>query len=140
MVSSIGVQDLDHARLRSDGARDLRAMLWVLQGGPDIPVVPHVAALTGSEEEIAPPAPQEPRISPAAPVQEGASHSAPPAAPAGEEPAGAEEMSDEDLDKAIEAAMARRSADTPASAEPGRTPGAGQRRGRGPRRRRHDRG
>ena len=118
VVSSIGVQDLDHARLRSDGARDLRAMLWVLQGGPDIPVVPHVAALTGSEEEIAPPAPQEPRISPAAPVQEGASHSAPPAAPAGEEPAGAEEMSDEDLDKAIEAAMARRSADTPASAEP----------------------
>src|SRR5699024_571168 len=118
VVSSIGVQDLDHARLRSDGARDLRAMLWVLQGGPDIPVVPHVAALTGSEEEIAPPAPQEPRTSPAGPVPEGTSHSAPPAAPAGEEPAGAEEMSDEDLDKAIEAAMARRSADTPASAEP----------------------
>src|SRR5699024_2259312 len=42
VVSSIGVQDLDHARLRSDGARDLRAMLWVLQGGPDVPVVPHV--------------------------------------------------------------------------------------------------
>ena len=40
VVSSIGVQDLDHTRLRSDGARDLRAMLWVLQGGPDAPVVP----------------------------------------------------------------------------------------------------
>lgn len=108
VVSAIGVQDLDHARLRSDGARDLRAMLWVLQGGPDVPVVPHVAALTGSMDEIAPPEPQEVALAPAA------------ATPPEEEPAveTAQEMSDEDLDAAIEAAMARRSAGSADSAEP----------------------
>ena len=108
VVSSIGVQDLDHARLRSDGARDLRAMLWVLQGGPDVPVVPHVAALTGSLDEIAPPEPQEAVLAPAA------------ATPPEEEPEAqtAQEMSDEDLDAAIEAAMARRSAGSADSAEP----------------------
>src|SRR5699024_6275140 len=108
VVSAIGVQDLDHARLRSDGARDLRAMLWVLQGGPDVPVVPHVAALTGSMDEIAPPEPQEVALAPAA------------ATPPEEEPAveTAQEMSDEDLDAAIEAAMARRAAGSADSAEP----------------------
>src|SRR5699024_2309859 len=108
VVSSSGVQVLDHARLRSDGARDLRAMLWVLQGGPDVPVVPHVAALTGSLDEIAPPEPQEAVLAPAA------------ATPPEEEPEAqtAQEMSDEDLDAAIEAAMARRSAGSADSAEP----------------------
>src|SRR5699024_1525981 len=108
VVSSIGVQDLDHARLRSDGARDLRAMLWVLQGGPDVPGVPHVAALTGSLDEIAPPEPQGAVLAPAA------------ATPPEEEPEAqtAQEMSDEDLDAAIEAAMARRSAGSADSAEP----------------------
>ncbi|WP_394215459.1 hypothetical protein [Brachybacterium vulturis] len=114
VVSAIGVQDLDHARLRSDGARDLRAMLWVLQGGPDVPVVPHVAALTGSEDEIAPPEPRDARLSPAAAIPPE------PAAPTetgpqtGDDP----EMSDEDLDAAIEAAMARRSGGSPESADP----------------------
>src|SRR5699024_10178787 len=88
--------------------RDLRAMLWVLQGGPDVPVVPHVAALTGSLDEIAPPEPQEAVLAPAA------------ATPPEEEPEAqtAQEMSDEDLDAAIEAAMARRSAGSADSAEP----------------------
>ncbi|WP_010550390.1 DUF4011 domain-containing protein [Brachybacterium paraconglomeratum] len=128
VVSSLAVQDLDHARLRSDGARDLRALLWVLQGGHDVPVVPHVAALTGSDEEIAPPAPELPRAAPApngseGPVQEGRGGAAPePAAPA--EPAHAQELSDEDLDAAIEAALARKSAASPRSADP-ETDGAG---------------
>ncbi|MEJ6542484.1 DUF4011 domain-containing protein [Brachybacterium paraconglomeratum] len=125
VVSSLAVQDLDHARLRSDGARDLRALLWVLQGGHDVPVVPHVAALTGSDEEIAPPAPEAPRAAPAAPapdgsegaVQEGpGGAAAEPAAPA--EPALAQELSDEDLDAAIEAALARKSAGSLQSADP----------------------
>lgn len=128
VVSSLAVQDLDHARLRSDGARDLRALLWVLQGGHDVPVVPHVAALTGSDEEIAPPAPELPRAAPApngseGPVQEGRGGAAPePAAPA--EPAHAQELSDEDLDAAIEEALARKSAASPQSADP-ETDGAG---------------
>jgi len=121
VVSSIGVQDLDHARLRSDGARDLRAMLFVLQGGPDVPVIPHVAELTGSREEIAPPEPQAAHLSPAAPIQEGASAAAPAEAPTAPTDAAAEEMTDEDLDAAIEAAMARRSAGSPEPAEPGET-------------------
>ena len=36
VVSSIDVQDLDPSRLRSEGARDLRAMLWVLRGGAEV--------------------------------------------------------------------------------------------------------
>lgn len=131
VVSSLAVQDLDHARLRSDGARDLRALLWVLQGGHDVPVVPHVAALTGSDEEIAPPAPEAPRAAPAAPapdgsegaVQEGpGGAAAEPASPT--EPALAKELSDEDLDAAIEAALARKSAGSLQSADP-ETDGAG---------------
>ncbi|NMA78788.1 MAG: hypothetical protein GX960_16310, partial [Actinomycetales bacterium] len=120
VVSSIGVQDLDHTRLRSDGARDLRAMLWVLQGGPDTPVVPHVAALTGSDEEIAPPAPEAARFAPAA------HEAAAPLAPSEEETAAEAELSDDDVDAAIEAVLARKSgspqsaaaAETDASADP----------------------
>ncbi|WP_157697062.1 DUF4011 domain-containing protein [Brachybacterium avium] len=117
VVSAIGVQDLDHARLRSDGARDLRAMLWVLQGGPDVPVIPHVAALTGSEDEIAPPEPQEARPAPATAVPEGTPV---PGTPddAEQQARGDAEMTDEDLDAAIEAAMARRSAGSPDDAGP----------------------
>ena len=131
VVSSLAVQDLDHARLRSDGARDLRALLWVLQGGHDVPVVPHVAALTGSDEEIAPPDPEALRAAPAAPapdgseggVQEGrGGAAAEPAAPT--EPALAQELSDEDLDAAIEAALARKSSASLQSADP-ETDGAG---------------
>ncbi|MGO2721333.1 MAG: hypothetical protein ACTIAR_13565, partial [Brachybacterium tyrofermentans] len=66
VVSSIDVQDLDHARLRSEGARDLRAMFWVLRGGADVAVVPHVAALTGREDPIDPPELEQPRQAPAA--------------------------------------------------------------------------
>lgn len=112
VVSSIGVQDLDHARLRSDGARDLRAMLWLLQGGPDTAVVPHVASLTGSEQEISPLTPSAPqgRVVPA-------NEQASPLAPSTEQPGAAEpELSDEDVDAAIEAALARKSGGTPGSA------------------------
>ncbi|OFT66348.1 hypothetical protein HMPREF3159_00245, partial [Brachybacterium sp. HMSC06H03] len=131
VVSSLAVQDLDHARLRSDGARDLRALLWVLQGGHDVPVVPHVAALTGSDEEIAPPDPEALRAAPAAPAPDGSEGAvqdgrggaaAEPAAPT--ESAHAQELSDEDLDAAIEAALARKSAASLQSADP-ETDGAG---------------
>ncbi|GAA1483205.1 DUF4011 domain-containing protein [Brachybacterium fresconis] len=144
VVSSIDVEDLDHARLRSDGARDLRAMLWVLRGGPDIPVVPHVAALTGRDEPIDPPQPEAPRSSFAAvaphgqdPESSGAAGVSAPAAmgasagagsglapdqdPADAEHAaadhGGEDLSDEDLDAAIAAAVARKSGDAPGSAD-----------------------
>lgn len=117
VVSSLGVQDLEHARLRSDGARDLRAMLWVLQGGPDIAVVPHVAALVGSDEETPAPAPAaapqvpvaaRPHDTPAATAQPGAT--AAPSASANAAPRAEAELSDEDLDAAIDAALARKAA------------------------------
>ncbi|MGO1945482.1 MAG: hypothetical protein ACTH11_02005 [Brachybacterium alimentarium] len=110
VVSSIDVQDLDQARLRSEGAHDLRAMLWVLRGGPDVPVIPHVAALTGRDEPIAPPDPEQPRQSPVPP---------PHAEEATASPAEAEEqtdLSEDDMDAAIEAALARKSAGSPQSA------------------------
>ncbi|MDN5686399.1 MAG: hypothetical protein L0G94_06900 [Brachybacterium sp.] len=140
VVSSIDVEDLDHARLRSEGARDLRAMLWVLRGGPDVPVVPHVAALTGQDDPISPPQPEAPRSSFAAvaphgqdPESSGAaavtapdttgasadtgSGLAPDPDPADAEHAdadqGGEDLSDEDLDAAIAAAVARKSGAAP---------------------------
>ncbi|MFC7375947.1 hypothetical protein ACFQRD_11790 [Brachybacterium sp. GCM10030268] len=117
VVSSIDVQDLDHTRLRSEGARDLRAMLWVLRGGPDVPVLPHVAALTGREELSAPPETEAPRRSPAAPGEDAedtaAARGASPASAAQTSGSSPEsELSDEDLDAAIEAALARKSADS----------------------------
>ncbi|WP_193103460.1 hypothetical protein [Brachybacterium sp. FME24] len=123
VVSALDVQDLDHARLRSDGARDLRAMLWVLRGGPDVPVVPHVAALTGRDEPIAPPEPEAPRQSPAAPNPgddeiDGAATGASSAATAAPVHSAETDLSDEDMDAAIEAALARKSAGSPDSAEP----------------------
>ncbi|MGO2605506.1 MAG: hypothetical protein ACTH8V_00215 [Brachybacterium tyrofermentans] len=135
VVSSIDVQDLDHARLRSEGARDLRAMFWVLRGGADVAVAPHVAALTGREDPIDPPEPEQPRQSPAAtaptvdatrtgaaapadgsnPSADGSLASADGSAPTQDTTS---DLSDEDLDAAIAAAMARKSADSPDSADP----------------------
>ncbi|WP_114853696.1 DUF4011 domain-containing protein [Brachybacterium sp. YJGR34] len=108
VVSSIGVQDLDHARLRTDGARDLRALLWVLQGGDDVPVVPHVAALTGSAQEIAPPTSES--SAPVVPSPEEPDT----VTPSPQEPA---ELSDAALDAAIEQALARRTGTAPDAAE-----------------------
>ncbi|MGO3313484.1 MAG: hypothetical protein ACTIMA_06920, partial [Brachybacterium tyrofermentans] len=126
VVSSIDVQDLDHARLRSEGARDLRAMFWVLRGGADVAVVPHVAALTGREDPIDPPELEQPRQAPAAAQQAADTTPAAAAAPAdgSAAPAGGSgqdstsDLSDDDLDAAIAAAMARKSADSPDSADP----------------------
>ena len=122
VVSSLGVQDLDHARMRTDGARDLRALLWVLQGGHDVPVVPHVAALTGSEEEVAPPLPEAPRAAPAAAEQEELAAAAEQSAAgtgqeSGTADAAGENLSDEDLDAAIEAALARKASASADSAD-----------------------
>lgn len=125
VVSSIDVQDLDHARLRSEGARDLRAMFWVLRGGADVAVVPHVAALTGREDPIDPPELEQPRQAPAA-AEQAADTTPAAAAPAdgSAAPAGGSaqdstsDLSDDDLDAAIAAAMARKSADSPDSADP----------------------
>ena len=120
VVSSIDVQDLDPSRLRSDGARDLRAMLWVLRGGADVEVVPQVAALTGSDQVTpAQPAPTPDPTPVSGPAAEPAPEAAPsspaetetsmPAqAPDGGRAEGAE-MSDEDFDAALEAALARKS-------------------------------
>src|SRR5690606_5264726 len=83
-----------------------------LQGGPDTAVVPHVASLTGSEQEISPLTPSAPqgRVAPA-------NEQASPRAPSTEQPGAAEpELSDEDVDAAIEAALARKSGGTPDSA------------------------
>ena len=122
VVSSLEVQDLDHARMRTDGARDLRALLWVLQGGHDVPVVPHVAALTGSEEEVAPPLPEAPRAAPAAAEQEELAAAAEQSAAgtgqeSGTADAAGEDLSDEDLDAAIEAALARKASASADSAD-----------------------
>ena len=122
VVSSLGVQDLDHARMRTDGARDLRALLWVLQGGHDVPVVPHVAALTGSEEAVAPPLPEAPRAAPAAAEQEELAAAAEQSAAgtgqeSGTADAAGEDLSDEDLDAAIEAALARKASASADSAD-----------------------
>ena len=107
VVSAIDVEDLDPARLRSEGAEDLRALLWVLRGGPDVPVVPHVAALAGRHEAL--PAP-EPTPAPVADV--------PAPAEGTDEQVAGEDLSEEDLDAAIEAAIARKSsADEPEEAD-----------------------
>lgn len=131
VVSSIDVQDLDPSRLRSDGARDLRAMLWVLRGGPDVEVVPQVAALTGQDDAttLAEPA-AEPAAEAADVEADGAAddteQSAPVDGPDHSEPFSSAtesasgddaEMSDEDFDAALEAALARKSAGEQAAGE-----------------------
>lgn len=122
VVSSIDVQDLDPSRLRSEGARDLRAMLWVLRGGADVEVVPQVAALTGLEQ-TAVPAVEETAAPTAdtAQVQTEARSDATDSASfavddptAGDPAADDAEMSDEDFDAALEAALARKAAGEPA--------------------------
>ena len=111
VISSIDVEDLDRSRLRSDGAKDLRALLWVLRGGPDVEVVPHVAQLTGRHETSPVPPPPVVRRYPASetiPDLEAApapAQTAPAAAPA--------EESEEDFDAALEAALARKSGTSP---------------------------
>lgn len=102
VVSAIDVEDLDPARLRTEGAEDLRAILWVLRGGQDVPVVPHVSALAGSTEPV--PAPLAPSPAPA-PAEEPRT----PAAPSDDAEVPAADLSEEDMDAAIEAALARKS-------------------------------
>lgn len=104
VVSAISIDDLDPARLRTEGAQDLRALLWVLRGGSDVPVTPQVELLRGGESA-------EPE---AAILPETADPSEEPADGAGTTPPGEEEpegLSDEDLDAAIEAALARKAAE-----------------------------
>ncbi|MCT2261165.1 hypothetical protein M3F59_05935 [Brachybacterium muris] len=113
VVSSIDVQDLDPSRLRSEGARDLRAMLWVLRGGADVEVVPQVAALTGTDETAAPAA--EETAAPAADTAQVRTEARSDATDTTEPVSaftadGDAEMSDEDFDAALEAALARKAA------------------------------
>ncbi|MCT1654125.1 hypothetical protein [Brachybacterium muris] len=113
VVSSIDVQDLDPSRLRSEGARDLRAMLWVLRGGADVEVVPQVAALTGTDETAAPAA--EETAAPAADTAQVRTEARSDATDTTEPVSaftadGDAEMSDEDFDAALEAALAREAA------------------------------
>ena len=113
VVSSIDVQDLDPSRLRSEGARDLRAMLWVLRGGADVEVVPQVAALTGTDETAAPAA--EETAAPAANTAQVRTEARSDATDTTEPVSaftadGDAEMSDEDFDAALEAALARKAA------------------------------
>src|SRR5699024_2701427 len=128
VVSSLDVEDLDPSRLRTDGAHDLRAMLWVLRGGPDVPVVAHVAELTrqGQQAQTTPAPPHEaPRLPSATDTGEQAAEET---APAHREE-DAEELSDEALDAAIEAALVRKSGENAASRRP-RTQGGRPRRTR----------
>ncbi|PZP17642.1 MAG: hypothetical protein DI611_00835 [Brachybacterium faecium] len=133
VVSSIDVQDLDPSRLRSEGARDLRAMLWVLRGGADVEVVPQVAALTGTDETTALAAETaQVRTEARSDATDTAEQAAPvdrpddTASPTVDETTGGDptadettaggladgdaEMSDEDFDAALEAALARKAA------------------------------
>ena len=111
LVSGLAVQELDHARLRTDGARDLRALLWVLQGGADVPVVPQVAQLSGEDTEVAPPVVEEATPAPEDEEPTGTEPEAVDDPAAGSEPAEAPDaMSDADLDAAIDAVLARKTA------------------------------
>jgi len=117
VVSSLDVEDLDPSRLRTDGAHDLRAMLWVLRGGPDVPVVAHVAELTGQgqQAQTTPAPPHEaPRLPSATDTGEQAAEETAPAHREEDE----EELSDEALDAAIEAALVRKSGENAGSSEP----------------------
>ncbi|WP_010532591.1 hypothetical protein [Brachybacterium squillarum] len=108
VVSAIDVEDLDPSRLRSDGARDLRALLWVLRGGRDVAVLSHVAALTGAAGES--PAPAEEPARETRPPRTGAVPAVVPAPPAEAAPV-SPEREEQDLDAAIEAALARKTAE-----------------------------
>ncbi|MCT2178075.1 hypothetical protein M3F63_10450 [Brachybacterium muris] len=113
VVSSIDVQDLDPSRLRSEGARDLRAMLWVLRGGADVEVVPQVAALTGTDETAVPAVEETaaPTADTAQVQTEARSDATDTTEPVSAFTAdGDAEMSDEDFDAALEAALARKAA------------------------------
>ncbi|EYT51027.1 hypothetical protein [Brachybacterium muris] len=113
VVSSIDVQDLDPSRLRSEGARDLRAMLWVLRGGADVEVVPQVAALTGLEQTAVPAVEETaaPTADTAQVQTEARSDATDTTEPVSAFAAdGDAEMSDEDFDAALEAALARKAA------------------------------
>ena len=119
VVSSLDVEDLDPSRLRSVGAHDLRAMLWVLRGGPDVPVIAHVADLTGqgSEAQRDPEPPRDAPRFPSADHPTGAAESGPAEqAPAPQETD--EEMSDEAVDAAIDEALARKASDGTVASEP----------------------
>src|SRR5690625_978095 len=119
VVSSLDVEDLDPSRLRTDGAHDLRAMLWVLRGGPDVPVVAHVGELTGQgpEAQSTPAPPRDAPRFPSAPDAGLQTADEPTPAPQ-EEPGEKEELSDEALDAAIEAALARKSRESTGASEP----------------------
>ena len=104
VVSAISLEDLDPARMTSEGAKDLRAMLWVLRGGADVPVTARVTALASADADAD--GPTDPALEDAfAHPASGSSET--------ESDAEASELSDEDLDAAIEEALARRSASTP---------------------------
>ncbi|MFE5775816.1 hypothetical protein [Brachybacterium sp. NPDC056505] len=90
VVSAFDVEDLDPSRLKSEGARDLRAMLTVLHGGAD-------GGLEAPEGSGTPAAPT--RTSPAAQASASSAASANP-------PASAAEEATSSVDAQIEAALA----------------------------------
>lgn len=117
VVSSISIEDLDPARLRSEGSQDLRAMLWVLRGGADVPVTARVPALAAEGAEpgaevaaqSAPtPEPETASSDEPGPENAGTGESGPEAASSDEPEPDLADLSDDDLDAAIEEALARR--------------------------------
>ncbi|EWS81945.1 hypothetical protein BF93_14045 [Brachybacterium phenoliresistens] len=107
VVSSITPEDLDPSRLRTDGARDLRSLLRVLAGLPDDLVLPE----TGAEAPVG-----------VVSVDAAAAAEQPAPAETDEDPAAdaSQELTEEELDAQIEAALAADAADAePTDPAPG---------------------
>lgn len=103
VVSSITPEDLDPSRLRTDGARDLRSLLRVLAGLPDDLVLPETGAEAPVGVVSVDAATADPEPVGAAADGDPADGEATLEDPAAEEP---QELTDDELDARIEAALA----------------------------------
>ncbi len=114
VVSALSLEDLDPARLRTEGAQDLRALLWVLRGGADGEVVAHMQRLTAGAPEDAGEDPTTQDAEARSQDKAGQADVKETAAPDSEAASDAQteeaELSEEEMEAAIAAALQRRTA------------------------------